>query len=780
MNLLINEIASHAVPFVVVLDDFHLIHSQPIFEMLAFLLEHTPPQMHLALLSRTDPPLPLSRLRVRDQIVDIRADQLRFTLDEIAIFLNEVMGLKLSTEDVAAMDARTEGWIASLQLAALSMQSSRDIHGFITAFAGSHRYIMDYLVEEVLNVQPERVRSFLLQTSILDRMCGSLCNAIVEADEAKQVDGQATLETLEQMNLFVIPLDNERHWYRYHHLFADVLNRHLEKQFPYQLPDLHRRASQWYEQNGFIPEAIRHSLTAGDHDRAIRLIEQNGCLLLIRGELSTLPNWIKAVEPHARTRPWMYIFKAWLFALTGFPERVEEMLRTAEQLIASLEPGTEVEMMQGTIATGRAYRTNLEGETSLAASFARQALEYLPDNDLVSRSLRTVATSLLGDASSMNGELEDARQAYMEAKQIGQAAGDNHLVIVANSNLANILVEQGLLHQAARIYSETLQIATRPDGQKSVIAGRVYVELSQVFFEWNDLETAHRHAQLSLALCQQWGNIDLQAVCFVMLARLEQVRRHPESALDAMRIAEKLSNEHHLLPKYSVWVKCALASLCMAQGNLEKVSQFVQDNRITINDEIPYLREPEYLVLLRLLLAQGNYDAALALSQRLLQRAETAKRMGRVIEVLVLQALAFQGKADIDQALAALGRALALAQSEGYARTFLDEGVPMAKLLHQARAHRIQAGYATELLDAMGEAVSATQAPAQILIEPLTLRELEVMRLIEAGYSNQEIADQLVVSIATVKRHISNIYAKLGVKSRTQAVSLGKELRLFE
>jgi LuxR family maltose regulon positive regulatory protein len=780
MNLLINDITEHATPFVLVLDDFHIIQTQPILEMVTFLLEHMPPNMHLVLLSRTDPPIPVSRLRARNQLLDIRADQLRFTLDEIAVFLNEVMELKLPPDDIATLETRTEGWIAGLQLAALSMQVTKDTRSFVKAFAGSHHYIMDYLAEEVLQLQSEWVRLFLLKTSILERMCGPLCNAVLELDETGPFNGQAILESLEEMNLFVIPLDDENRWYRYHHLFSEVLNRHLEKQFPHQLRDLHRRASQWYEQNGFIPEAIHQSLAAGDQDRAIRLIEQNGCLLLIRGELSTLPNWIKAVEPHAQTRPWMYIFKAWLFALTGCPERVEEMLQRAEKLICSPEPAIEVKMMQGTIATARAYRANLQGETSLAVSFATQALEYLPDIDLVSRSLRTVATSLLGDASSMNGNLEDAWQAYMEAKQIGQAAGDMHLVIVANSNLANILIEQGLLHQAARIYYETLQMTTRPDGQKSVLAGRVYAELSQVSYEWNNLEAAMQQVHQCIALCRKWGNMDLQAVGFVMLARLEHVQHHPERALEAMHIAENLANEHHLLPRYSIWVKCTLARLWIAQGNLEKASHFVQKSGITVNDEILYLHEPEYLILLRLLLTQGDYDAALTLSQRLLQQAEAAQRMGRVLEVLVLQALSFQGMTAIDQALSVLQRALSLAQPEGYMRIFLDEGEPMLKLLHLAKSRRIGSGYAADLLSETGEAAEMKNSPTQLLIEPLTMRELEVLKLIEAGCSNHEIAARLVISIATVKRHISNIYAKLGVRSRTQAISLGKELSLFK
>jgi LuxR family maltose regulon positive regulatory protein len=496
--------------------------------------------------------------------------------------------------------------------------------------------------------------------------------------------------------------------------------------------------------------------------------------------LSTLPNWIKAVEPYAQTRPWIYIFKAWLSVLTGYPERMEEMLQIAENLISSQEPSEEIKIMQGTIATGRAYKANLQRETSLAARFARQALEYLPDVDLVSRSLRAVAISLFGDASSMNGDLTDAQQAYAEAKKICQAAGDIHLVVVANSNLANIMMEQGLLHEAANIYSETLQLATRPNGQKLVIAGRLYMELSQVSYEWNNLEMARQQAQQCLGLCRQWGNIDLQAVAYVMLAQLEHVQCHPEKAQEAIRSAERLMLEHHLLPKHSAWITHTLGRLWTQEGNLEKASRWVKESGITIDDpEIRYLREPEYLVLLRMLLLQGDYDASLRLSARLLSQAEAGRRMGRVIEVLVLQALIFQGKKEIDQALSRLGKALSLAKTERYVRTFLDEGEEMAKLLHLAKARRIEVEYATELLSAMREAVESTQAPVQLLVESLSPREVEVLKLIEAGCSNQEIAGRLVISIATVKRHISNLYAKLGVQNRTQAVSIGRELGLF-
>ena len=780
LNCLINEIAASATSGVLVLDDCHVICAQPILEMLAFLLDHLPPQMHLVCLSRTDPDLPLARWRVRDQLVDIRADQLRFTHDETAAFLNDVMGLMLSADDLSAIEKRTEGWIAGLQLAALSMQSSKDIHGFVSAFTGSHHYVMDYLVEEVLKSQPEKLGAFLLQTSILDNMCAPLCESVLDVRSENPVDGQAMLESLERMNLFVIPLDDERRWYRYHHLFADVLKKRLEQNYPDALPKLHERASRWFEQNGLVPEAIRHSLVGGDQDRAIQLIEQNGPLLLMSAELNALSGWIKAVEARSQAHPWIHIIKAWLSILTGQPERAEEEFQPAEKLISSREPDTEIKLMQGAIATGRSYRSFMEGDTNCTAIFAQEAVKNLPDLDRTSRSIRGIATALLGEASLMNGELESALQACTEAKQIGQASGNIHVVIIVNCALGRIFKEQGLLHQAAEMYAEALQIATRPDGRKMVTAGEPYTELSQVSYEWNDLENALEQAHSCLALCcQQSGEETFQATGSIMVARLERIHGNTKTAVENMNSAEKLMKEHHFAFKYTVWVKNALVGLWIALGDLEKASHIVEESGITTHDEIPYLREPEFLALLRLLLAQGDYDASLALSKRLLHQAETGKRVGRVIEVLVLQALIYQGRKELDQALAALKRALSLARPQGYVRTFLDEGEQMAKLLHLARTRRIEIEYARELLSAMGEAAARSQAPLQLLAEPLSQRELEVLKLIEVGCSNQEIAARLFISMATVKRHISNIYTKLDVQNRTQAISIGRELSLF-
>jgi len=779
INLLTNELASFSDPFVLILDDFHVIHSEAVLQILAQLLEHLPPQMHLAILTRTDPALPLSRLRVRNQLLDIRADQLRFTQEEIAAFLNNVFRLNLSANDLSAMEARTEGWIAGVQLAALSMQGCKDIHGFVSAFTGSHHYIMDYLAEEVLKLQPKGVSVFLLQTSILDHLCGSLCEAVVRMDSDGLVDGQAMLETLEEINLFVIPLDDERHWYRYHHLFADVLRKRLEHQFPLLLPELHRRASQWYEQNGFIAESIQHAIATGDQDRAAQLIEQNGCFLLMSGEVATLLNWANAIEFQSETRPWLAIQKAWALALTGDLDRIEPTLQAPEKLLTPLEPTVEVRTMLGTIAAARAYCTNSQGDTHAAAEYAQRALDLLPDCSSISQSIRSVSTSLLGDASWINGNLEEATRAYTEAIRIGQEAGNLHMVIIANSNLAEIMVEKGQLHKAADIYTHSLQMAIRPDGQRSPLAGKLCASLGRLAYERNLLNDADQYIHQCIDLCRQWGEFDLQAIACTMLARLELVRGNLEEAQEASRKAEQLAGEYPLSPLRSIQLKNELALYWLAQGNLEKPSLLIQKSALSGKDGIPYQREPEYVILLRTLLAQNDYKAAITLSKRMLKQAEHTGRNGLIIEILILLALAFQGKKETDQALETLEKALALAQPEGYIRVFLDEGEAMTRLLCHAQSRQVGNGYAAVLLSGIGRISGMTQPSKQLLSKPLTTRELEVLKLIESGCSNQDIARQLVISMPTVKRHISNIYAKLGVESRTQAVAIGKELRIF-
>ncbi len=780
MNIVINEITRQTSPFIIVLDDFHVISSQPVVDMVLFLLEHMPPNMHLVLLSRTDPIFPLSRLRVRNQLIDIRADQLRFTREEIAIFLNEIMKLRISTEDLGAIEVRTEGWIAGLQLAALSMQNCQDIHGFISAFTGSHYYVMDYLIEEVLKLQPPNISTFLLQSSILKRLCGPLCEAVIGVDPTCPVDGQTTLETLEQMNLFLIPLDDERHWYRYHHLFSDVLNRRLEHQFPHLLPELNRRASEWYEQNGFISEAIQYALAAGNQTRAAQLIEDNGCYLLMSGEVSTLLNWTSAIEFQTDAHPWLAIQKAWAQALTGNLDQVETTLKAPEQLLSSLESSIEVRTMQGTIAAARAHCANSQRDTRSAAEYAHEALRLLPDCSSISQSIRSVATSVLGDASWVNGNLEDAKRAYNEAIRIGQDANNLQTVILANSNLADVLMEQGQLHQAAKIFIDSLQMAIRPDGQRSPLACRIYIGLTRLFYEWDQLDEASQYIHNCIDLCQQWGDIDQITEAYAMLARLEESRGLQEQSRDAMQEVELLVGGSSFSLRRSMLAMPDLIHVWLAQGNVDKPSQFIQKGGLSVNDEFSYRQEPEYMILLRVLMAQKDYQTVLFLSKRLLQQAEKAGRIGLVIEILILQSLAYQGNKDTESALAVLERALTLAKPEGYVRIFLDEGEAMTKLLCQVQSRQPGTGYAADLLSRIGKNTGMTQPSMRLLAEPLTIREVEVLTLIKGGCSNQDIAERLVISLPTVKRHISNIYTKLGVESRTQAVAFGKELNIFE
>jgi LuxR family maltose regulon positive regulatory protein len=637
LDLLINAIASQDEQFVLVLDDFHTLYAGPILEMLTDLLEHLPPQMHLVIITRTDPPVPLSRLRARNQLVDIRAQHLRFTADETAIFLSEAMGLELTAEEAAALEARTEGWIAGLQLAAIAMkniaiqdtaaQSTAQQRAFISAFSGSESYIMDYLVEEVLKQQPEEVASFLLQTSILDRLCGPLCDAVLDDRRLTMLFGEpnydhrpsasvrrpssVVLESLAHANLFLIPLDSEGRWYRYHHLFADVLHRRLEYLFPEQLPELHQHASRWYECNDLIPEAIRHASLAGDWKHATQLVEQNGCQLLMCGEVATLLNWIEAVEDRARDHPWLAILLAWALTLTGHLERVEGILAVAEEQILPLEPSNEARVMSGCIAAARAQLANLHGEASQAVNFARLALETLPDQDPFSRSIRSVTISILGDASWLSGRLVEARHAYTEAMQVGQAAGSIPMVLISSSNLAEVVMAGGQLHQSARIFRETIRLATRPDGQTSPLVDHAYAGLSSVLYEWNRLDEAGQYIQQCMELCRRWGNYDLLASVSVKLAYLEQAWHNLEEAQAALRDAEKLMDEHPLSPRRSSDVRSALASYWLAQGKPERAIDHVRQYGLTAKpDEIRIWQEPEYFVLLHLLLSQGDYDSA--------------------------------------------------------------------------------------------------------------------------------------------------------------------------
>ena len=779
IDLLINGVAGGD-PFLLVLDDLHAVHDASILELLAYLVDHIPPPMHLVILARSDPPLPLPRLRLRNELLEIRADRLRFTQEEAAVFLNQMMGLGLSAGDIQAMEMRTEGWIAGLHLAALSMQGSSDIHGFVSALSGTHHYIMDYLVDEVLRQQPEGLRSFLLQTSILGRMCGELCSHVVESEAPGAVDGQAMLEALDRLNLFIIPLDDDRRWYRYHHLFAEVLNRSLERLSAGRLPELHQRASSWYEEHGFTQDAIHHALLADDRERAARLMEQNGCGFLMRGEVITLLKWIEAVEPYPQTHAWLGVLKAWALTMTGQLDRAEQALQTAERLLTLPVSTVEGRTVLGSIFAARASGANMQGDTRRAAEFAQQALDGLPDANLFACSMQGVATSILGDARSSVGDLDGAGRAYTDAVRIGRAAENTPMAIIANSNLAGVLLDQGRLQAAARAYRESLALATRPDGQQWPLAVDAHAGLAIISHEWNQLEAAEHHVHQILGLCRQWGPRDIRAVAETLLARLHQIRGNAEDAQQAARYAEELAAGGRFSVEWSSWLKAGLAKFWIAQGKLEKASSFLTDCMATADGDIHAIRLPEYLAFVKLLVARGETDAGLELSARLLVGGGSGGPDGaghREPRPAGRRSPRSKGGRQNPSTPCIEHSPLPRVRATSGSSSMKEP--PMAKLLHQVAAHASGSEYAAELLSAMRKASGKPAPAAQPLIEPLTGRELEVLKLIEAGYSNQEIASRLVISVATLKRHITNLYAKLGVGSRTQALSAGRELKII-
>ncbi len=773
LTTLINEITGIPDGFALVLDDYHVIEAQPIHDALAFLLDHLPPQIYLVIATRADPPLPLSRLRGRDQLLELRTADLRFTPDEAAAFLNQVMGLRLPAEDVAALEARTEGWIVGLQMAALAMQGqgTERIASFVAAFAGSHRYILDYLTDEVLLQQPESVQTFLLQTAILDRLTAPLCDAVTERS-----DGQTMLERLEAANLFIVPLDDERRWYRYHHLFANLLRRRLSRTQPDLLPALHLQASDWYEKTGLVGEAVSHALAAEDVERAARLVEGRALAMIFLGELTTLVGLLDALPDEVvRSRPWLCIAHAWALVFAGLLDAVELRLKGAETTLDTFGDARRAEgrHIAGHIAAIRAYIAALRGDMSRAAEFTREALEQLPEEDLAVRGL---SAGLLGTVLRWSGDLVAAAQALARAIAITQAASDSHAAVEALYNLAAVQFAQGQLHKTVATCRDALLLADEyieRGGRRLPIVAPGYYLMSQVLREWNDLEGALRHAREAIELCEQWGWPEGLAFGYLRLARALQAVGDADGAHEAIRKARQAASG--LSPWFGAHMAAHQARLWLAQGNLTPASHWAQESGLSADDELNYQYMGEYSVLARVLIAQVRLDEASRLLARLLEMTEAAGAMSYVIETLVLQALALQAQGKDDQALTVLERALSFAEPEGYVRTFIDKGAPMAALLRTAASRGIALDYVSKLLAAFGE-VAFPSAP---LVEPLSERELEVLRLLAAGLSNREIAAELFLAVGTVKKYTSNIYGKLNVHKRTQAVARARELGLL-
>jgi LuxR family maltose regulon positive regulatory protein len=789
---LLNDL--HAVPndVVLVLDDYHVIDAPDIQNGIAFLLEHLPPQVHLVIAGRADPVLPLARLRARGELVEIRAADLRFTADEAAAYLSGSMGLELTGPDVAVLEDRTEGWIVALQLAALSMQGREDVAAFIAGFAGDDRYIVDYLAEEVLQRQPEDVQHFLLQTSILDRLSGPLCDAVTGQD-----NGKLRLAALERANLFLVPLDDRRQWYRYHQLFADVLQARLVEERGEELPDLHRRASIWYEQNGEVFDAIRHALAGKDFERGADLVElavpairRNRQEAMLRAWLDVLPDDVVRVRPvlgvglvgalvvsgdvegaEGRLRD----VERWLDPATGMSREIQG--RSAEMIVADHEefrrlPET-VEVYRAALALGR-------GDGPGTVSHAQRALDLAPEDDHLSRA---AASGLLGLAYWGRGELEAAHRAYAESMAGLHRAGHLADTFGCAIALADIRLAQGRLTDAMRTYEQALE---RAAGQhEPVLRGKadMYVGMSGICRERGDQQEAIR----LLALSRELGPLSElpQNLCRwrIGMARIRQAAGDLAGAVDLLGEAERLyvSDYFPNVRPVPAWK----ARIWLAQGRLSEALGWVRERGLSVDDDLSYLFEFEHITLARVLLARAakerstpSLDQATALLVRLLLAAEDGERTGSVIEILVLQAIAGQMRGDIPAALASLHRAAVLSEPEGYVRIFADEGAPMASLLRAAVKSPMAPRYLRRLVAAMNN-TEFTPPDDRGLIDPLSERELAVLRLLGTDLGGPAIARELMVSLNTVRTHTSHIYTKLGVNSRRAAVRRAEELDVF-
>ena len=779
--MLINQAVTVSFAPILILDDYHLIGARPIHEALSFLLDHLPPQMHVVIATRADPPLPIARLRGRAQLAELRQADLRFTPDKAAEFMNKVTGLDLSSEQVAALTSRTEGWIAGLQMAAMSMRR-KDVAGFIAAFAGSHEYIVDYFTGEVLDQQTEIVKTFLLQTSVLDRLTGSLCDAVTG-----QCGGQQMLERLKEANLFLVSLDDERRWYRYHGLFADLLRKRLQQAQPEVMSDLHRRASEWYEQNDLLAEAIEHALSANEFEGAARLIEQIPGPVLMHNQVATFLRWVGALPDEVvRARPRLCVLHAGALLARGRrPDLIESRLQEAAESAAFATVAGEVTALRSVLAL---FREDMPCSIELA----HRALELLPEDNLF---LRGLVAESLGSAYRASGDVVSAIRAFDEAVRIGQKSDSPVGAAMTLCHLAELYVRQAKLGEARSRYEQALALAVGRQGRPLPVASMALIGMGELLYEWDQVDAAARYVAEGIELAGSvWETGALDG--YIALARVRQAQSDPDGARKAIGRARQVAIQFEITESDDWIVAAHQARLWIRQGNVAGALAWARGRGLYGKDGLdgrqdegvsPWydLYELERITLARLWIAHDRPDRALEGLAPLLQEARRLRRTGSAIEILVLEALAHRARGDAGEALVALKEALAFAEPEGYVRIFVDEGARMSELLRQAATRGIAAGYVDSLLAAFKEKkekkAPALQPPASTakLVEPLSERELEVLRLWATHLTRVEIAKMLCVSVNTIRFHLKNIYGKLDVHQRDEAICRAKELQLL-
>jgi len=754
LTIMLNEVAALPTILALVLDDYQAITNLAIHRQIAFLLEHLSPRMHLVLITREDPLIPISRLRASNQVLEIRQEDLRFTLDEISYFMRRVMQLDLSENDIVALERRTEGWIAGLQLAALSLHGLRDKNAFIQAFTGSNRYILDYLIEEVFNRQSGDVQGFLLKTAILDRLSGPLCDAVAERTGSREL-----LEKLEQSNMFIVPLDQSRTWYRYHRLFSDLL-RHQQQVMGMAVDEssLHQRASQWFEAEGYLSEATQHSLAAQDWMKAAQLIGLANERMLKQGEIVTLIGWLEKLPKQIiLSHPGLCMTYAWALLLATKYDLAKPVLEQAEVLA---QPGS---VFRGQVATAQAYLARSVGDNPGVIETSRLALSLLPKSDYNSRCTLLMN---LGMVYWHEGRLEEAEPALVEAQEKAARVGNLYAQLTSELFLARTMVSRGFLREAGDRYPSIIQ-----KGAQVPVMAIGYFDLAALHYEWGELEKAEYYLQNGLELCQRTRNVEFQIAGEILQATLLLARQDWNAAARTMDQACSLASDYSLQTQ----ARCAAsqAQVALVMGDLKSAARWMDLASENVDSHSFY----RFLGLLRprLLLAQGMLDLA---AEKLGLCYETASRAGwgyGLVAVQVLQALAAKGH---EPALGFLTAALQMARPQGYIRTFVEAGTGLIPLLQYASQRGVTPAYTGQILAAMdGKTIAPTRGQAA-LVEPLSERELEVLRLVTAGMSNREIGGKLFISPGTAKTHIHNLCGKLGVRNRTEAATRAKELGL--
>ncbi len=790
-----------------VLDDYHVIQADPIHRTITFLLDYLPSHVHLILATRVDPPLSLARFRARRQSSELRTSEIRFTRDEAKIFLNQAMKLGLSEKEAFELEARTEGWIAGLQLAALSIRSQPNTPHILEGFTGSHHYISGFFIEEVLKRQAMEVQEFLLQTSVLQRLSVELCDAVTGREGS-----QAMLERIETANLFLIPLDAERHWYRYHTLFGDALRGYLRREHAAEfVRRLHRRAAAWYAHHGFFPDAIEHALWGADMEQAGQFIERVAQAARMRGEPASLLGWLERLpEGFVRQHPGLCLLSAWALIAASRGREAEQRLVDAEAALrqqpccsckgvtpetALLHTDMLVELM-----TLRATLARLQEDASRTIAFSHQALEFASQGDAI---LRSIIALNLGHAYRLRGDVKAATKAFHESITRGRSAQNTHTVLLAMSNLAEVQIAAGVLHQAYEQLEQAIRFAREHGSHRVPLMCLLFIKKGELYYEWNELEAAAHHLKQGIELGNELGPQNRTIANYLArghlaLAGVVHAQGKEGEAHDHLAQAYALIQSDQL-NYLTAQVVATQIRLWTFPGSPEAVFQWAEECGLSVLDTPEARHEREYLTLIRFLIHRGQLQGVQELLERLQQNAQVGGRKGRVIEIITLQALAYQMQSRTMQALMLIQQALALAEPEGYVRLFIDEGTAMdtllSKLVEMQRQRKLSLQdqfsweYVKKLLTQLsrGKQQSTGRSRRDVshgeteqgVIQLLSRRERDILCRIAHGLSNQAIADEMVIELSTVKSHLKHIYRKLSVESRTQAVALARKLDLL-